>query len=242
MSVFYQGDSLHLLKTKIPDKSVNLIYIDPPFGTTQNFWDEGLDWPKYFTEFFRVLKDDGMLVIHCSIPFNYELIRSAPKPPSYSWYWLKDSPTSPLLANYQPLRQVEEILVWKKKKVSYYRQQIGTEMRRSTYMTKTDYYGKTYKFGYTQIKGKTRTHFLQMKRELDGYSTRPKEMVKLMIDSYSKKGDTILDCFCYKGLTFTQSQDRRWIGMDKYHFPQYFLQVARPPPPAQSQDQTQAEG
>ena len=223
MSVFFQGDSLNLLKTKISSKSINLIYINPPFGTTKQPWDETLNWKEYFSEFFRVLKDDGMLVIHCSIPFNYELIRAAPKPPLYSWYWLKEGTTCPLIANKQPLRQMEEILVWKNKKTTYYRQQIGSEERNSSYMTLNNYYGKNIKQKETKIKGKTRTHVLQMKREIDGFATRPKEMIKLIIDSYTKEGDTILDCFCYKGLSYTQSKGRRWIGMDKYFIPSYFF-------------------
>ena len=223
MSIFYQGDSLKNIQQYIPDKSINLIYINPPFGTTKQPWDESLPWDQYFQEFFRILKDDGMLIIHCSIPFNYELIRKAPKPPLYSWYWLKDSPTCPLIANCQPLRQVEEILVWKNKKTTYYRQQIGNEERPSTYMTTNGYYGKDVKHKKSIIKGKTRSHFIQMKREIDGFATRPKEMIKLIIDSYTKEGDTILDCFCYKGLTFTQSKGRRWIGMDKYFLPTYFM-------------------
>ena len=65
MKVFYSGDTLNILKGQIEDKSINLIYINPPFGTTKNYWDEKQDWTKLFIEFFRVLKDDGMLVIHC---------------------------------------------------------------------------------------------------------------------------------------------------------------------------------
>jgi len=223
MSVFYRGDVFDVLKKQIPDKSVHLIYIDPPFGTTRNFWDEKLDWSYLFKEMFRVLKDDGMIVIHCSIPFNYELIRSAPKPPSHSWYWLKDSPTCPLIANVQPLRQVEEILVWKKKKSTYYRQQIGTEERRSAFMTLNNYYGTNVTQKKTYIKGKTRTHFLQMKRNISGFATRPDEMVKLMIDSYSKEGDTILDLFCYNGISYKNKGNRRWIGIDKYFYPSLYV-------------------
>ena len=219
MSVFYKGDVFNILKSQINDKSINLIYINPPFGTTKNYWDEKLDWNKLFIEMFRVIKDDGMIVIHCSIPFSYELIRAAPKQPSHSWYWLKDSPTCPIIANIQPLRIVEEILVWKNKKSTYYRQQIGNEERKSTYMTKTDYYGNTVKNTTSVIKGKTRTHFLDMKRDIQGFSTRPKEMCELMINSYSKEGDTILDLFCYKGLTYRCKGKRRWIGIDKYFMP-----------------------
>lgn len=223
MSVFFQGDSLQLLKKYIPGASIDLIYIDPPFGTTRHSWDESLDWKAYFAEFFRVLKPTGMLVIHCSIPFSYELIRSAPKPPLYSWYWLKDGPTCPLIVNVQPMRQVEEILVWKKQKTTYYRQQIGNEERPSSWMDVNEYYGKNVVAKKTTLKGKTRSHFLQMKRDIKGFSTRPAEMVKLMIDSYTKEGDTVLDCFCYQGLSSTQCQGRRWIGMDKNFLPSKFV-------------------
>lgn len=223
MSVFYKGDVFDILKSQIKDKSINLIYINPPFGTTRNFWDEKLDWKKLFEEMFRVLKDNGMIVIHCSIPFNYNLIRSAPKEPSHSWYWLKESPTCPLIANKQPLRQVEEILVWKNKKSTYYRQQIGEEIRKSTYMTKTDYYGNTSKNISSTIKGKTRTHFINMKRDIQGFSTRPKELCELMINSYSKEDDTILDLFCYKGLSYNCKGKRRWIGIDKYFIPNLYI-------------------
>lgn len=230
-----------MFKKHIRDKSINLIYIDPPFGTTKNKWDESLDWSKLFKEFFRVLTDDGMLVIHCSIPFNYELIRAAPKPPSHSWYWLKDSPTSPLLANIQPLRQVEEVLVWKNKKPTYYRQQIGTEERKSHWMTKTDYYGKTRKTKATIIKGKTRSHFLQMPRCLDGFSTRPAEMCELFINSYSKEGDTVLDCFCYKGLTSTCCKNRKWIGIDKHFFPVKMISLTSPRNPSPEEPCSECE-
>jgi len=219
MKVFYRADTLKTLQTQIRDKSVNLIYVNPPFGTTKNYWDEKQDWPKIFKECFRILRDDGMLVIHCSIPFNYELIRAAPKPPSYTWYWKKDSVTCPLIANHQPLRNTEEILVWKNKRNTYYRQQIGTEPHASHYMNENEYYGKNITQKKTVIQGKTRTHHLEMKRTIDGNSTRPDEMIDLFIKSYSMPGDTILDMFCYKGISSKFCSDRKWIGIDKYFFP-----------------------
>jgi DNA modification methylase len=218
MSVFHYGCVFKVLKSQIPDKSVNLIYIDPPFGTTKNFWDSKLDWAILFKEFFRILKDDGMLIIHCSIPFNYELIKSALKPPIYTWYWDKGQCTNHLGANYQPLRKVEEILVWKNKKTTYYRQQIGDELRVHNWGGSSSYFGKV-KEGMTTLKGMTRSNLITIKRNIEGFSTRPVELVKLMIDSYSKVGDTILDCFCYKGLSYTQSAGRRWIGIDLNFIP-----------------------
>ena len=229
MACFHRGDIYDVLP-RIPSKSVNLIYCDPPFGTTKQPWDETLNWKTLFDEFFRILTADGTIVIHCSIPFNYKLIKEAPKPPSYTWYWKKENSTCPLLANKQPLRIVEEILVWKNKKTTYYRQQIGETPRQSSYMKVNDYYGKNIVQKKTIIKGQTRTSFLDIKRDLNGFSTRPAEIVKLMIDSYSKKDDTVLDCFCYKGLSYLHRGERRWIGIDKYFFPEVFashLEVAK---------------
>ena len=222
MSVFYKGDVFQMFNKHIKDKSIHLIYIDPPFGTTRNWWDNKIDWKKLFEEFFRVLRDDGMLVIHCSIPFNYELIKAAPRPPSYTWYWDKQEHTNHLSSQFQPLRRVEEILVWKNKKVSYYRQQIGNQITTYSLSKPTSYYG-TMKKGTGVVTGVTRSNLITMKRDVDGFSTRPKELVKLMIDSYSKEGDTILDCFCYNGLSYTQSRGRRWIGIDLNFIPKYLF-------------------
>lgn len=114
MATFYRGDCLEQMK-RLPAKSVDFIYFNPPFATTYQWWDEALPWPAIFEQCFRVLKDVGTLAIHCSVPFNYRLIRAAPRPPNYSWYWDKQATTTPLLAKKQPLRCVEEILVWTQK-------------------------------------------------------------------------------------------------------------------------------
>jgi DNA modification methylase len=59
-----------------------------------------------------------------------------------------------------------------------------------------------------------------MPRDRDGFSTRPKALVELMINSYSKEGDTMLDLFCYKGLSYQCKGDRKWIGVDKHFVPE----------------------
>ena len=93
-------------------------------------------------------------------------------------------------------------------------------------MTENDYYGPTKKKGKKIIQGKTRTHFLEMKRDVQGFSTRPKEMVELMIKSYTNEQDTVLDLYCYTGLSGVVCRElkRNWIGFDKYHTPVLLLQ------------------
>jgi len=232
MAVFYRGDAVEMMKRHIPTASVDLLYADPPFdGATQNSWDRVIDWPAFFAEAFRVLKPAGTLILHCSVPFNYTLIRAAPRPPSHSWYWKKGKGiTNPFIAKVQPTRNTEEILVWRNKKTTYYPQRVGEEVRTfrsqgvsGAYGGTSQYYGATSKQPLQTVKGKFQTHFVDMEREIDGFSTRPKALIKLMIDSYSKEGNTILDCFCYNGISSTCCPGRKWIGIDLLHVPKYLV-------------------
>lgn len=217
---FYKGDNLKLIKT-LPDRSINLIYFDPPFATTKNSWDTTLNWTELFPEMFRVLKDTGMIVIHCSQPFTYKLIREAPVPPLYNWTWDKGQTTNPFLANYQPLRQCEEILVWKKKKTTYYPQRVGNEIRILKSHGNSSYYGNTSDQAPKEVVGKLQTHLIRLPRETRGFSTRPIALIELMLRSYTVEGDAVLDLTCYKGVSglVARRMGRRWIGFDLNFFP-----------------------
>lgn len=221
MTTFYHGDCVKVMKA-LPSKSIDFVYFNPPFATTYQPWDKPLDWPQVFTEAFRLLTDTGVLAIHCSIPFNYELIRIAPRPPNYSWYWDKQATTTPLLAKRQPLRRVEEILVWTKK-VKYNPQRVGSEERKFTSRGKTRYvYTETLVPQEEQtVKGFYQTHLITIPRTIRGFATRPDSLIELFIKSYTNTGDTILDPTCYHGLSgrIAKSLDRKWIGIDKNFFP-----------------------
>jgi len=65
----FLGDSLEVMK-ELPDNSVNLILTSPPFALTRQkeygnkLEQEYIDWFLQFSkEFYRLLKDDGSLVI-----------------------------------------------------------------------------------------------------------------------------------------------------------------------------------
>ena len=64
-----------------------------------------------------------------------------------------------------------------------------------------------------------------MNAVVDGFSTRPRELIELMIRSYTKEGDTVLDPTCYRGITgkICKEMKRKWIGIDKYFFADYIL-------------------
>ena len=218
--MFIKGDCLETLRT-LQSKSVDFIYFNPPFGITRQPWDEKLDWKNIFTELFRIVKEKGTIAIHCSVPFNYELIRSAHSPPNYSWYWNKMNTTTPLLAKRQPMRCVEEILIWTTGK--YNPQRIGTEIRTFTSSGLTKYVDEGYCKPQEKqtVVGHYQNHLINMRKHVRGFATRPDELIELLIKSYTDIDDLILDPTCYKGLSgdIAQRLGRRWIGIDKYFEP-----------------------
>src|SRR5437868_5056608 len=68
----YCGDNLKMLN-EIPDESVDLIYIDPPFNSNRNyevFWGDAKAYIEYMrprvNELYRVLKKTGSFYYHCN--------------------------------------------------------------------------------------------------------------------------------------------------------------------------------
>jgi site-specific DNA-methyltransferase (adenine-specific) len=226
MTTFYKGDCVEKMR-KLPSESIQFIYFNPPFAITHQPWDDALPWEQVFAECFRILKPQGTLAIHCSVPFNYTLIRAAPCAPNYSWYWDKMATTTPLLAKRQPLRQMEEILVWMKGQGKYNPQRVGTEVRQIMRRGHTRYvYEETLQPQEKQtVVGRYQTHLIQMKRTIRGFATRPDELIELFIKSYTDAGDTILDPTCYEGLSgvIAKRLGRKWIGIDKYFMPKLLM-------------------
>ena len=225
-AVFHKGDCVEQMR-KLPTASVDFVYFNPPFATTYQPWDEAMPWEQVFAECFRVLKPKGTLAIHCSVPFNYTLIRAAPRPPSYSWYWDKMATTTPLLAKRQPLRQMEEVLIWTKGG-KYNPQRVGTEVRRVHKDGRTRYVNRgTLRPTLTMetVVGRYQTHLIQMPRTIRGFATRPDALVELFIKSYTDEGDTVLDPTCYEGLSgvIAKRLGRRWIGIDKHFLPKLLM-------------------
>ena len=62
MPQLMQGDCLELLKS-LPDKSVDLVLTDPPYGTTHAKWDCAIDWAALWPELKRVAKAKAAFVM-----------------------------------------------------------------------------------------------------------------------------------------------------------------------------------
>lgn len=61
------GDCLELMND-IPNKSIDLILCDLPYGTTQNKWDAVIPFDKLWAQYNRIIKDNGAIVLFSQMP------------------------------------------------------------------------------------------------------------------------------------------------------------------------------
>lgn len=113
-----QGDCLEVMKD-FPDKSVDMILCDLPYGTTQNKWDSVINLEKLWEQYERIIKDNGCIALTAQGVFTAKLILSNEKLFKYKIVWIKSKPTNFLNAKKQPLRKHEDICIFYKKQPVY---------------------------------------------------------------------------------------------------------------------------
>lgn len=111
--IIKQGDCLELMK-EIPDKSVDMILCDPPYGTTASSWDKTLDFKKLWLQYERIIKDDGAIVLFGSGQFAFKLIESNVPLYKYKWIWFKSKRGNFVNAKNRPMTAFEEVMVFSK--------------------------------------------------------------------------------------------------------------------------------
>ena len=113
-----EGDCLEVMKS-IPGESIDMILCDLPYGTTQNKWDSIIDLDLLFTEYMRIIKPHGAIVLTSSGLFTAKLMLHAHEIYKYKIVWVKSKATNFLNAKKQPLRKYEDICVFYKAQPTY---------------------------------------------------------------------------------------------------------------------------
>ena len=95
-----QGDCLELMK-KIPNKSIDMILCDLPYGTSACKWDNIIPFEPLWEQYNRIIKDNGAIVLFANQPFTSKLIISNLNLYKYNWIWVKDNATNFLNKKFQ---------------------------------------------------------------------------------------------------------------------------------------------
>ena len=114
----WYGDCLKLMK-RIPDKSVDCIITDLPYGTTKCAWDMIIPFDEMWKEYHRVIKDNGAIVLFGQEPFSSLLRASNINEYKYDIYWEKERLTNINQVKRRVGKTVETISVFYKKQCTY---------------------------------------------------------------------------------------------------------------------------
>ena len=103
----------------IPDKSVDMILCDLPYGITSCKWDVIIPFEPLWEQYNRVIKDNGVIALFGSEPFSSMLRMSNIKMFRYDWIWEKTLAGNFAMCRKQPLKKHEIISVFYKKQPVY---------------------------------------------------------------------------------------------------------------------------
>lgn len=198
----YNNDCMFQFEQLIKEgKKFDLILTDIPQELTRNTWDKGLDLDKMWSYLFQLRKDKTTpIILFSNQPYTSKLIMSNPKMFKYMKYWQKDRPSGFLNAKRQPLKDIEEIVIFYEKQCYYepimYEGKPSHSLGKSK--GKSDFKNNNYgNFKLTKPEGN-----MKYPRQLMKYNRphppkhpteKPIELLKDLIKTYSKENDTILD-------------------------------------------------
>lgn len=214
----YNDDCLKILK-EMPDKSIDMILQDPPFNTTVCDW----EWDimekinEFWMEWKRVIKDNGVIINFGCEPFSSKLRLSNLKHYKYDWIWLKNYMTGHLNSKKQPMRNIENILVFYANQCKYYPQGIEdfNKIKKRGSSPKTN--GAC---GLVNLQTHTGYPTQQLKFDRDQPSVHPTQkpvaLMEYLIRTYTDEGNIVFDGFMGSGTTgiACQNTNREFIGVE----------------------------
>lgn len=227
-----QGDCLELMR-KIPDRSVDMILCDPPYKQTRNQWDKPLDLDAMWTQYRRIIKENGAICLFADGMFFAELMISGRKMWKYNLVWDKQLTTGFLNANRQPLRRHENICVFYQKQPVYNPQKVKGRKNHSKKTTGADKcYGKYICVDNSEILGdmKHPTSIVSFQKPHPSIAVhptqKPVELCEWLIRTYTNPGDLVLDNCMGSGSTGVAciNTGRRFIGME---FDEHYFEIAK---------------
>jgi len=232
-----QGDTLELMAT-LPDKCVDMVLCDLPYGTTACKWDTVIPFEPLWEQYKRLVKPNGAIVLFSAQPFTTKLICSQLDMFKYQWVWEKSKAVGFVNAKLKPMPKHEDVLVFSEGKTSngnannmlYNPQDLvphGKTVRGrkgSANDSDGNGYGRpSMKDSYTQEFTNYPTSVIRFASEGKPIhpTQKPVALCEYLIKTYTNEGMTVLDNTMGSGTTGVacMNTNRNFIGIegdDKY--------------------------
>jgi DNA modification methylase len=220
---------------RLQPASFDLVYLDPPYGTTSADWDRVPDWDWLGVNVARVIRPTGQIVLHGA---GAMAIRAASAfmdiglEHRFQIVWVKGRTggplrSSPWLSDYEPLRAHEMIHVFKRKgtKTGDLTFNLGAMHRRGKPWHGIKWKGPSYHGSY-DIPGREYSSdgwrypvdvvFSLPSTEGDLFAAKPEDLVTLLMATLTNPGDSVLDPYAGSGTTLRVAHKlgRRSLGIE----------------------------
>jgi site-specific DNA-methyltransferase (adenine-specific) len=215
----------------IPDKSIDMILCDLPYGTTACHWDTIIPFEPLWEQYKRIIKNNGAIVLTASQPFTSALVMSNPDMFKYSWIWQKAVGSNFATLKYQPMKEHEDVLIFGKGKTTYNpimeeRKGSGSERVKHKYnalesktgeangsLLNTERTGK-----YGELRNPSSVQYFNNREDSRGLhpTQKPIALMSYLIKTYTNEGDLVLDNCAGSGTTGVacKKTGRNYIGIE----------------------------
>lgn len=234
-----QGDCMKLMDD-IPDKSIDLILCDMPYGITNLEFDkQSLPLDELWKHYNRIIKDNAAILLFSAQPFTTDLICSNRKMFRYEIIWKKTLSTGFLNAKKMPMRAHENICVFYKHLPTYHPQmqilseneikQKGLQIGQKRVVEKgiCKQYGKYKKDGYIEKGTRYPSDIIEFsnwngvifgntKNATKHPTQKPIPLLEYLINTYSNEQDVVLDNCMGSGSNGIAciNTNRKFIGIE----------------------------
>ncbi|WP_297419161.1 site-specific DNA-methyltransferase [Clostridium sp.] len=219
-----------LIKNEV---KASLILTDLPYGTTnRNKWDTVIPFEQMWEKLNKLTYDNSAILLFADEPFTSKLICSNPKMFKQRITWDKDRGAGFLNAKKMLLKQTEDICLFYKKPPTYNPQMVKAQADRirpnsAKGENKSLNYGEVKEIHHSEDYDNTMRYptnlikFSSMTGECNNLNRlhptqKPIELIEWLINTYSNKGDLILDFTMGSGTTLLgcKKLNRRGIGIE----------------------------
>ena len=222
----YNGDCLEVMEN-IPDKSVDMILCDLPYGTTACKWDSVIPFELLWEQYGRIIKDNGAIVLFGIQPFTTIMINSNINNFKHQWIWDKKNGSNFMQLKRHPNKVHEDIVVFGNngKTVNYYPQMTKGKMR--TKGNEKSYSEDGVYHAYTTTKTKNDLYYPKSIIEFSNAgrtgkakkvhpTQKPVDLLEYLIRTYTNEGEIVLDNCMGSGSTGVAcvNTNRKFIGIE----------------------------
>jgi site-specific DNA-methyltransferase (adenine-specific) len=226
MVEIYNGDCIEIMK-EIPDRSIDLILCDLPYGTTKCSWDIIISFDDLWKQYKRIIKDNGAIVLFGQEPFSSLLRTSNLDMYRYDIYWEKERLTNIMQVKKRVGKTIENISVFYKNQPTYNPQMVKYDGKPRTNKVKNGKLGKLvddnndkYVKEYVDTGYRYPTQVWKFKRDTLTSNLHPTQkpvsLLEELIKTFSNEGDIVLDNCMGSGSTGVAciNTNRNFIGIE----------------------------